>query len=187
MRKKSTILPESVEPNDPLEEYISKMATNASLLIFRTLRDNNKEVTEDELAEKLGMGKNLVRKLLYKLHDINVLVYRRGRDEVTNYYIYYWKINWEGLAMHLLERKRETVKKLKEKLDSEKNNSGMYVCPKCKRTYTFEDALRNEFRCEDCNEPLEFVGSSKYAEILESYIKKLEEEIEVESKAMRSS
>ncbi|MGC8675468.1 transcription factor [Fervidicoccus sp.] len=181
MRRKNITMPENVVPNDPLEEFISKMATNPSLLIFRFLAKENSEATEDTLSEKLGMSKNLVRKLLYKLHDINVVVYRRVRDEKTNYYIYYWKINWEGLAATLLERKKEVLKKLKEKAASEEGKVGIYYCKKCGREYTFDEALENDFRCKICNEPLEFTQKGKYEEFLQKYIKKLEEEIKIES------
>ncbi|MEM3278454.1 MAG: hypothetical protein QXP26_00560 [Fervidicoccaceae archaeon] len=175
------------DPQDSLEEYIYKLAPKGSLTLFRVLRDEGKELTEDEIAEILGASKNIVRKILYKLHDLNVLVYRTVKEESTNWNTYYWKINWEGLAISLLYRKKEVLQKLKQRLAYESTNRIVYLCRKCGREYRFEEALSNDFSCPICHTPLDYVDRSKQISILEDYVRRIEKELAEESRRLQSS
>jgi len=173
------------EPEDSLEEFIYRLAPKGSITLFRLLKNEGREMTEDEIAEKLGMNKNTVRKVLYKLHDLNILVYRRMKEESTNWNTYYWKINWEGLSAALLSRKREVLEKLKLRLSHEKSNRVIYRCQKCGREYSFDEALANDFMCPICGVPLDYVDRSKEIALLEDYVRKLEEELADESKKVQ--
>jgi len=175
------------EPQDPLEGFIYKLAPKGSLTLFRLLRDEGREITEDEIAEKLGASKNIVRKILYKLHDLNILVYRRMKEESTNWNTYYWKINWEGLSVSLIERKKEVLKKLKQRLAYESSNRVVYVCRKCGREYKFEEALANDFFCPICHIPLDYIDRTQQVILLEKYVRKLEEELADELRRIQSS
>lgn len=176
-----------VEPEDPLEEFITKLTNPMTLLVFRVLKEKHDDVTEEEIAEKLGISKNMTRKLLYKLHDLNIVIYRRVRNKETGWYHYYWRINWESLPLVLINRKRQVLKKLKEKLEVESSTQGTYRCPKCGSEYGFDEAFENEFRCPKCGVELAYIETGKYKPILEEYIMKLEEELERESKKIQSS
>lgn len=175
------------KPEDSLEEYIYRLAPKGSLTLFRLLKEEGKELTEDEISEKLGMNKNTVRKILYRLHDLNILVYRRMKEESTNWNTYYWKINWEGLSTSLLYRKKDVLQKLKLRLAYEQSNRVIYRCPKCGREYKFEEAMSNDFICPICKITLDYIDRSKEISLLESYVRKLEEELADEFKKVQSS
>ncbi|HEU98113.1 MAG: helix-turn-helix domain-containing protein [Fervidicoccaceae archaeon] len=178
---------EDEKPEDGLEEYIYKLAPKGSLTLFRLLKNEREELTEDEISEKLGISKNTVRKILYKLHDLNILVYRRMKEESTNWNTYYWKINWEGISLSLLNRKKEVLHKLRLRLAYEQANRVVYHCPKCGREYKFEEALANDFTCPICGVSLEYIDRSKEIAILEDYVRRLEEELADELKKIQSS
>jgi transcription initiation factor TFIIE subunit alpha len=174
-----------IEAEDPLEEYILKITNPLTLLVFKTLKKKRGNVTEEEIAGEIGISKNMTRKLLYKLHDLNIVAYRRIRDRETGWYHYYWRINWENLPLTLINRKREVIKKLREKLRQEEESQGVYKCPKCGAEYSFDKAFENEFRCSKCGEELVYIERGKYREILREYIRKLEEELEIESQKIQ--
>ncbi len=176
-----------VNPTTPLEKYIASAVGPEALLVFKALQEEDGDVTEDVLAEKLNFSKNMTRRLLYRLQDINFVVYKRVRDEDTGWYYYYWRINRDGLTLVLLELKKEILDKLKEKLSAVSLEQGTYRCPSCNREYSFDEAFDREFRCPSCNVELIYHDKSRHKLILEKYIAKLEEELINEKKKLQSS
>lgn len=175
----------SVEPETPLEVYITKMAGPEALLVFRALRDIGDDALEDEIAEKTGFSKNMTRRLLYRLHDLNLVMYRRVRSKDTGWYQYYWRINKDNVTLVMLNIKKDVLNKLRERLSTVETDSGSYKCPRCERKFSFDDALMNEFKCPYCGEELHFIDRSFEIEVLRDYISKLEEELKVERKKIQ--
>jgi len=176
-----------VNPTTPLEKYIASAVGPEALLVFKALQEEDGDVTEDVLAEKLNFSKNMTRRLLYRLQDINFVVYKRVRNKDTGWYYYYWRINRDGLTLVLLELKKEILDKLKEKLSAVSIEQGTYKCPSCNREYSFDEAFDREFRCSSCNVELVYHDKSRHKLILEKYIAKLEEELINEKKKLQSS
>ncbi len=174
-----------VKPDDLLEEFILRLTNPLTLLVFKTLKKRQGNTTEEEIATEIGISKNMTRKLLYKLHDLNIVIYRRIRDKETGWYHYYWRVNWENIPLVLINRKRETINKLKERLKKETEGQGVYRCPRCGREYSFDKAFEYEFRCPKCDEELVYVEKGKYRQVLEKYIERLEKELEEESKKIQ--
>lgn len=154
------------------EEYIN-------LLEF--LLNKKVEMTDDEIANELGIKVNEVRKRLYALADQGLVSYRRTRDKDSGWYIYYWKVNVDQINEILLNRKREVLEKLKSRLEYESNNE-FYICPEDKNKYPFEEAFENEFKCPRCGSQLIYYDSKKIREFLEKKINQLQAEIEEETK-----
>ncbi|MCI2415596.1 MAG: transcription factor E [Candidatus Aramenus sp.] len=149
--------------------------------VLQFLLNKKIEITDDEIANELGVKVNEVRKKLYALADQGLVSYRRSRDKETGWYVYYWKVNRDQINDILLSRKREILTKLKTRLEYEQNND-FYICPEDKTKYTFEEAFENEFRCPRCGSQLEYYDSKKVREVLERKIKELEEQINKETK-----
>jgi transcription initiation factor TFIIE subunit alpha len=149
--------------------------------VLQFLLNKKIEITDDEIANELGVKVNEVRKKLYALADQGLVSYRRSRDKDTGWYVYYWKVNTDQINDILLNRKREILEKLKTRLEYEENNE-FYICPEDKNKYTFEEAFENEFKCPRCGSQLEYYDSKKVREVLGKKIKDLQDEIDKETK-----
>ncbi|AWR98266.1 transcription factor E [Acidianus sulfidivorans JP7] len=139
------------------------------------------EMTDDEIANELGVKVNEIRKKLYLLADQGLVSYRRSRDKDSGWYIYYWKVNIDQINEVLINRKREILEKLKSRLEYESNNE-FYICPEDKTKYPFEEAFENEFKCPKCGSQLTYYDSKAVRKILEEKINQLQAEIEEETK-----
>ena len=74
----SAEIEEIPQRNGVLREILSKIAGEHGLEIADALSKG--EATDEELAKKLNIQLNLVRKILYDLYDNRVVSYRRVRD-----------------------------------------------------------------------------------------------------------
>lgn len=170
-----------------LERFIERLLGEEALKIFRTLANERRDMTEDEISEKVGFGKNITRKTLYSLSEYRLVLYKRVKDRDTGWYYYYWRLNYEELPFVLLELKKDIVSKLREKAARLREESSVYVCPACNRKYSFNQAFEREFRCEYCNVELVYVDASSLVKKLDEIIHKLEEELADEQKSIQSS
>jgi len=143
------------------------------------------EITDEELAQRLDMNINEVRRALYRLSGYGLVTYRRHRNEVTGWYTYYWRISPEQLNQILLQRKKAVLKRLEEKLRFEESNE-LYFCPTDNLVFTFDEAFENYFRCPKCDSPLERLENSDNIKKLREIIRKLREEIANEERALSS-
>ena len=131
------------------------------------------EATDEQVAKVFGIDVNEARKILNGLFEQRLLRYRRARDEKIGWYIYFWRVTDENPAVILDARRRKALDILRRRLEYEKNNT-FYICPKCERKYTFDEAVDNSFRCIECGELLEPLDNTKIVAILEEAISKLE-------------
>lgn len=115
----------------------------------------DKEITDQELAEKLGEDINTTRKNLYKLLDYNLVTYRRTRDKKNGWIIFYFKANFEGYEGILVERNQKQIENWKTLLEYEKSNM-WYSCDAGCTRVTFDKATEMDFRCPQCESLLNF-------------------------------
>jgi len=169
----------------PLERYIESLVGHKGLLVFKVLIEADGDVAEEVIIRGVGLNKNVVRRLLYKLQDLNLVVYKRIKNKDTGWYSYYWRANREGLTLALLELKKSVLSKLKEKHASMQSETSSYVCTRCNKEYSFDEAFDNEFKCPRCEAELSFQDRTRKWEILEFYIKRLEEELADEKQRLQ--
>lgn len=170
-----------------LEEFVENLLGEDALKIFKVLLSEKKDLTEDEISERTGFTKNITRKNLYLLQEYRLVSYKRIKNRETGWYYYYWKLNNDELPLVLLELKKDVLNKLKQKADRLTLESSGYICPSCKRKYSFSEAFNREFRCEYCNVELVYVETSSSIEKLNEVIKKLEEELINEQRKIQGS
>ena len=144
--------------------------------VLEYMANNGSEVTDEEIAKALGYRVNIVRKALYLLLEQNMVVYRRTRSRDTGWYVYYWKINDEQLESVLQQRKKEVLKKLRERLAYEEENT-FFICPNDKTRYTFDEALENDFICPRCGTPLIEYDNSSIVMFLKKKIQEIEKDV----------
>ncbi|MFX0035275.1 MAG: transcription factor [Candidatus Hermodarchaeota archaeon] len=115
---------------------------------------------------------NTVRKTLYKLYSEKLAQFRRIRDKSTGWFIYYWWHEFDLLEEIIIEKKKLTDTKLRDRLQFEENNY-FFICKNCKDSnikYNFEEAFELNFRCPECGGPLEAQDNQAIIEFLKNKI-----------------
>ncbi len=135
------------------------------------------EVTVEEISAKTGIQINTVRRLLYKLYNHSLVTSRRSRDKDTGWFIFQWRLQPELVDAYIQSMKQKILKKLKTRLEYERQHEfyhcGSSGCPKV----AFEVAMETLFKCPSCGKPLNPMDNLASIEFLEKKIEELEEEL----------
>jgi transcription initiation factor TFIIE subunit alpha len=160
-----------------IKQVVIEFAGEDAFEVASRLKEDE-ETTDEEIANETGMRLNAVRKILYKLYDLHLAAYRRTRDKQTGWFVYYWILEPERIHDLLREKKTKVLKRLKQRLQFETQNT-FYFCnnDECTR-HTFEEAMANAFKCPVCNGQLVHVDNAQIITLLRKQIETLEQEIE---------
>jgi len=169
---------------DDLYKFIEEYAGPAGSEIFRVLSKSSKELLDEDIVKRTKIDEQEVRRVLYELHNIGLVTYKKMRNPNDNRYIYYWRIDATRINHVLLSRKKAVLEKLKERLQYEESNS-FFVCPVDGVRLTYDEALENDFKCPRCGGELVMEDNSKIVEKLRKIIGELEEEIRREEKLIK--
>ncbi|MCD6458430.1 MAG: transcription factor E [Thermoproteales archaeon] len=159
------------------EELLKQLAENiygpvAGKIIELLIKKG--EATDEEIAKYTDIGINDARRLLNFLFEANLVKYRRIRDEKIGWFTYFWRITDDPIDKVIHHRVIKVIEKLRKRLEYE-TSSTFYICPHCRRRYTFEEATENMFQCFECNKVLEPYDNSKIIEKLKKNYEKLKE------------
>ncbi len=161
-----------------VEEIAGKEGVDVAAVLV-----NADETTDEEIATKTDLKLNIVRRILYKLHDNHLASYRRIRDTNTGWFLYYWRIDPKKAQALVNRKKRMVLNLLEQRLEHESNND-LYVCVnKDSSPVPFEEAMNLSFRCPTCNEQLEYVDNKRAI----SFLRKRVEELRADLKATTST
>ncbi len=155
------------------------------------LNSENKDITDEDITENIKqrledegsdvdfepddteiLKLNTVRKTLYKLYSEKLAQFRRIRDKSTGWFIYYWWHEFERIEEILSEKKKLNERKLRERLQYEKDNY-FFTCYNCNDQnikYIFEEAFEFNFRCPECGGPLEAQNNQEIIQFLKEKI-----------------
>jgi len=135
------------------------------------------ETTDDEIAAKIEIRLNTVRKILYKLYDHSLVGLRRSRDKTTGWFIFHWRLQLDQLAGFILNQKRRVLEKLETRLEYEQEHE-FYSCftESCKRI-PFVDAMELVFRCPICNKMLMHFDNTELKASLIARVEALRKEL----------
>ncbi|MDD3175249.1 MAG: hypothetical protein PHU51_02120 [Candidatus Nanoarchaeia archaeon] len=133
-------------------------------------------ISEFIITEELDMDIHRTRKILYKLHDYNLVSFKRKKDKIKGWYICYWDFNEHSIP--ILERKlrAETLKKLEERLQKETANF-YYMCRAAHTRMTFDDAFDEDFKCPECGDIMQQVENARTVDFLKNRIEEIKVEI----------
>jgi len=152
--------------DERLRLYLEKLVGEEGMTIVKKI--HGKEVSDVDLAEKMDMKPNIIRKHLYKLYEANVVTYRRHRSK-TGWYTYYWQLHPERITIAIDAEKDMYAKELEQVLEYEVDNH-FYECGKLCTRAVFEEAIQREFKCPRCEERLEFTDNHKRISELQGQI-----------------
>jgi len=157
-------------------EFVRLMLGDDAARIFEELYKSEGEVNDEDIARKLGLKLNEVRKQLYFLSEQGLVSYRRTRGRNGEWYTYYWRVDKNRLLGIIKTRKQITLMKLKERLNFEESHT-FYLCLNCNIRFTFEEALENAFKCPRCGSSLEYFDNKEIVEFLREKIAELEKKL----------
>ncbi len=163
-----------------IDEVIINVAGKEGLRLVNELK-NKENVSEFSLASRLRRDIKLIRNILYKLYNYNLIKSIRKKDKQKGWYIYYWTLISENIKFLYLKNKRNLLNQLKEQLQKEQTEQ-FYTCPKKCVSLDFDQAMDFEFRCPECGELVSQHYDPKRIKGLEKEIDKLEKELKAEEK-----
>ncbi|MFX1518198.1 MAG: transcription factor [Promethearchaeota archaeon] len=145
-------------------------------ILNEELEQSHEVSKEDETQEIPRIALKEVRKSLYKLNERSLARYRRVRDRETGYFVYYWSPIYERILDLIISRRKQSIKKLRQRLDYEQRNL-LYVCDEGHTPVPFSDAFELGFICTTCSKELSQKDNTKTIEFLEIKIQELESEL----------
>jgi transcription initiation factor TFIIE subunit alpha len=155
-----------------LESVVREIGGEDAIKVAKLL-DPKEETTDEAIASASEMKLNAVRKILYRLYDARLAEFRRIRDKTTGWFIYFWRLRPERVEELVTNRQKTVYKKLKNRLDYEKNfhffKCDQEYCPR----YTFDEAMENNFRCPECGGELQAFDNKKIIERLSKKVEQL--------------
>jgi len=153
-----------------------KIKLEEPLLEIIELLEKRKEIPEEKIADKLGVKVNTARKMLYQLSAIGFVDYKKERDPKRKWwYIYYWFLDRKRILDKYKQYKIKLLEQKKRQLEQEKKFS--FICPVCRRKFTYVEAVENDFVCPDDDEVLKEIKINREITKLKKEIALLEKEI----------
>ncbi len=170
---------------DDLLKFIEDYVGEAGKKVFKVLMKSNDELLDTKIIEETKLNEQDVRRALYELHNLGLVAYRKTRNPEDSRYIYFWKIDTARINQVLLQRKKEVLNKLKERLKYEESNT-FFTCPVDRVRLTFDEAMETDFKCPRCGSDLVAEDNEELKSRLRKIIKELEEEIMHEERLISS-
>jgi len=132
---------------------------------------------EFEIADKLDRDVNFVRSVMYKMYTHNLVNYTRRRDPEKGWYIYTWELVPEKIYNALIDKKKERLDSLFQKVENEQSREQGFHCPSCSINLEFPKALELNFSCFACSGMLQPLDNHIRIDDLNTEIKGLSEKI----------
>jgi len=161
--------------NEIIEEVVIEVAGQDVIPLVRALK-NKKNVSEFKLAESIKQEVNSTRNMLYRLYNANLVSFMRKKDKKKGWYIYYWTFDMKRVRYLVEELKKKKLKKLKERLEREKEGQFFLCNNKCIRL-DFDQAMNFEFKCPECGQLIHQEDNKELIESIEKEIQELEKEV----------
>jgi len=158
-----------------IEEVASRVAGEDVIPIVNALM-NKRDVSEFKLATNTKMEINLVRNMLYRLYNSNLVTSIKRKDKKKGWYIYYWTLNLPRFQYLSKDIMKNRLSQLKERLEREKS-SHFYMCGRRCIRLNFEQATDFEFKCPECGDLLNQDDNAKKIKEIEKEIKQLKKDI----------
>ncbi|MFB6218036.1 MAG: transcription factor [Halobacteriaceae archaeon] len=166
---------------DPVvQKYLHELVGPVGMQVAAAPPDG--EVTDEELAERLGLELNDVRRALFILYENDLASYRRLRDEDSGWLTYLWTFEYENVPGNFREEMERLLEALEERRAYELDNE-FYLCEVCAIRFEFGEAMDLDFECPECGSGLEAMENTHLVEAIDERIEELRAELGVETPA----
>ena len=136
------------------------------------------EVTDEELAEELGLELNDVRRALFILYENDLADYRRLRDEDSGWLTYLWTLEYDSVPENLREEMHRLLDALEERREYERNHE-FFLCEVDSIRFEFGEAMDFGFECPQCGSELEAMDNGRLVAAMDERIGELRDELSV--------
>jgi transcription initiation factor TFIIE subunit alpha len=140
------------------------------------------EVTDEELAEEIGLELNDVRRALFILYENDLATYRRLRDEDSGWLTYLWTFKYDNIPERLEDEMHRLLTALEERREYEQDHE-FYLCETDSIRFEFGEAMDFGFQCPQCGGELVSMGNEGLVDAIDTRIESLEEELNIPSEA----
>jgi transcription initiation factor TFIIE subunit alpha len=163
---------------DPvIQKYLHELVGPQGMAVAAAPPDG--EVTDEELAERLDMELNDVRRALFILYENDLATYRRLRDEDSGWLTYLWTFHYENIPENLEDELYRLLDTLAERRDYERDNE-FYLCETCSIRFEFDEAMDWGFECPECGEQIQAMENDHLIEAMNDRIQALRTELGVD-------
>ncbi|MFB6132612.1 MAG: transcription factor E [Halanaeroarchaeum sp.] len=160
---------------DPvIQKYLNELVGPKGMPVAAAPPDG--EVTDEELAERLGLELNDVRRALFILYENDLATYRRVRDEDSGWLTYLWTFEYDNIPDNLQEEMVRLLEALEERREYETMNE-FYLCEVCSIRFEFGEAMDLGFECPECGSQLEGMENEAIVEAIDDRIEALRSDL----------
>jgi len=171
---------EDLLENPVIQKYLHELVGPKGMPVAAAPPDG--EVTDEELAEELGLELNDVRRALFILYENDLASYRRLRDEDSGWLTYLWTFEYDKIPEQLEEEMYRLLDGLTERREYERENE-FYLCEQCGIRFEFGEAMEFGFECPQCGNQVETMENTRLVTAMEERIDELRDELNVEAEA----
>ena len=158
-----------------IDDIVINILGPEGLRLVKVLKDND-NISEFSLATRLRRDIKIIRHMLYKLHNHNLVSSTRKKDKQKGWYVYYWTIIPENIKFLYLKNQKKLLDKLKNKLQKEETDQFFTCSKKCVRL-DFDQSMDFEFHCPECGELISQDKNSARVNQIQKKIERLEKEL----------
>ena len=163
--------------DDPVvQKYLHELVGPTGMPVAAAPPDG--EVTDEELAERLGLELNDVRRALFILYENDLATYRRVRDEDSGWLTYLWTFEYDNIPENLMDEMERLLEALEDRREYERDNE-FYLCEVDSIRFEFGEAMDFGFECPECGSPLESMENENMLESIDERINSLKSELNV--------
>lgn len=126
--------------------------------------NTDKNFSPEEISEKLKKKITTIRSTLNSLHYRGIACYKKVRN-AQNLFDFYWEIKFKKIIELVMESEIDNLKKIEETLNQQEGRDYFY-CPKKCMEAPFEVAAAYNFKCPNCDKPLEMQDSKNLTGVL---------------------
>ena len=163
---------------DPvIQKYLHELVGPKGMPVAAAPPDG--EVTDEELAQRLNLELNNVRRALFILYENDLATYRRVRDEDSGWLTYLWTFEYDNIPENLEEEMYRLLDALVDRREYEQTHE-FYLCEVDSIRFEFGEAMDFGFECPECGSPLEAMENVRLVESMDDRIDELRDELNVE-------
>jgi transcription initiation factor TFIIE subunit alpha len=142
------------------------------------LLNSRKYANEFNIAKKLGITINQTRNILYKISDFGLVSSERQKDKKKGWYTYYWRFE----ILKCLEFMKNRLLESREKFNNQiirREEKNYYVCEDCNIECSEDEALLQEFTCDECGELFVQKDNTQLLRGLKRNLERIDEKLEI--------
>lgn len=166
---------------DPvIQKYLHELVGPTGMPVAAAPPDG--EVTDEELAEDLGLELNDVRRALFILYENDLATYRRLRDEDSGWLTYLWTFQYDNIPEKLEEEMERLLEALEERRQYELDNE-FYLCEQDSIRFEFGEAMDFGFECPNCGSQLVDMENAQLVDAMDDRIASIREQLNLAPRA----